>query len=81
MTKTDQDFYASAAPGEPMFILLGRDPHAPLLARIWAMIREDYVRLGLKPPEDLMSADQARQRAYEMERWQREQVVGRVKNT
>lgn len=58
-------------PSRPRFVLEPWDVHAPLLARIWAMIREDYVRNGLKPRTDMMSAEQARQRAYEMERWYR----------
>jgi hypothetical protein len=33
------DCYANAEPDEPMFILLGRDKHAPLLVRLWAGIR------------------------------------------
>lgn len=28
------DCYANAAPDEPMFVLLGRDKHAPLLVRL-----------------------------------------------
>lgn len=33
------DCYANAAPDEPMFILLGRDPFAPLLVKLWAEMR------------------------------------------
>lgn len=33
------DCHANALPDEPMFILLGRDPLAPYLTQIWAMIR------------------------------------------
>jgi hypothetical protein len=33
------DCYANAAPDEPMFILLGRDKHAPTLVRLWAILR------------------------------------------
>lgn len=33
------DCYANALPDEPMFVLLGRDPLAPGLTQIWAMIR------------------------------------------
>lgn len=33
------DCYAKAAPGEPMFILLARDPLAPTLVRMWADAR------------------------------------------
>lgn len=68
-------------PNRPRFPLEPWDPHAPLLARVWAMIREDYVRLGLKPEGDLMTADEARQQAYRMERWYREhEVTGRLTN-
>jgi hypothetical protein len=33
------DCYANAAPDEPLFVLLGRDRHAPALVRIWARLR------------------------------------------
>lgn len=33
------DCYANAVPDEPMFVLLGRDRHAPTLVRIWALLR------------------------------------------
>lgn len=33
------DCYANAEPDEPMFVLLGRDKHAPLLVRLWAEMR------------------------------------------
>jgi hypothetical protein len=35
------DCYAAAAPDEPMFILLARDPLAPILVDLWAMLRAD----------------------------------------
>jgi hypothetical protein len=41
-TKNDPgkfDCYANAAPDEPMFVLLGRDRHAPGLVRLWALLR------------------------------------------
>jgi hypothetical protein len=41
-TKTNPgafDCYANAAPDEPLFVLLGRDKHAPLLVRLWARLR------------------------------------------
>lgn len=60
-----------ADPNRPRFTLEPWDPHAPLLARIWAMIREDYVANGLKPASDTANADEARQVAYAMERWKR----------
>jgi hypothetical protein len=33
------DCYANAEPDEPMFILLARDPLAPILVRLWAELR------------------------------------------
>ena len=35
------DCYANAAPDEPLFVLLGRDRHAPMLVRLWARMREE----------------------------------------
>lgn len=34
------DCYSAAHPDEPMFVLLGRDPDAAVLVRIWAALRE-----------------------------------------
>lgn len=33
------DCYANAEPDEPMFILLARDPLAPMLVRLWGEMR------------------------------------------
>jgi hypothetical protein len=33
------DCYEKALPDEPMMVLLGRDPLAPYLTQIWAMLR------------------------------------------
>lgn len=33
------DSYAAADPDEPMFVLLARDPLAPILVRLWASLR------------------------------------------
>ena len=33
------DCYANAEPNEPMFVLLGRDKHAPILVELWAKMR------------------------------------------
>lgn len=35
------DCYENAGPDEPMFVLLGRDRHAPALVRLWALMRSD----------------------------------------
>lgn len=34
------DCYANARSDEPIFVLLGRDKHAPLLVELWARMRE-----------------------------------------
>ncbi len=34
------DAYEKAEPDEPMFVLLARDPHAPVLVRLWADLRK-----------------------------------------
>lgn len=34
------DCYKNAHPDEPMFILLGRDPLAPILTEIWAVLKK-----------------------------------------
>ena len=35
------DCYANAEPDEPMFVLLARDPLAPLLVELWANLRAE----------------------------------------
>ena len=34
------DCYANAEPDEPMFVLLGRDRHAPTLVWLWSVLRD-----------------------------------------
>jgi hypothetical protein len=34
------DCYANAEPDEPIFVLLGRDKHAPTLVWLWATLRQ-----------------------------------------
>jgi hypothetical protein len=63
------DCYANAEPDEPMFVLLARDKDAPLLVKLWAQLREGAVEMGAKPVEDLVQVNEAKQCAYEMERW------------
>lgn len=53
------DCYANAAPDEPMFVLLGRDKHAPTLVWLWATLREI-------DQEDPAKVDEARQCAVAM---------------
>jgi hypothetical protein len=51
-------------PDEPMFVLLGRDRHAPTLVRLWANISR---RSG----KSQQVTDEALQCAFAMEAWQR----------
>lgn len=46
------DCYAKAESDEPMFILLARDPHAPVLVRFWA----DWQAADGKSPEKIKEA-------------------------
>lgn len=69
-TKVDPgifDCHANAEPDEPMFVLLGRDPHAHAAVRKWADDREQMIRAGLKPAEDIYMVYEARQCADAME--------------
>jgi len=59
------DCYANAAPDEPMFILLGRDPVAPLLIDLWRTLR---AQLGGSSKEQL---DESGACARACEEWAR----------
>lgn len=54
------DCHANAAPDEPLFTLLARDHHAPILLRLWALLRnaegedEDKVAEALKAADDMI---------------------------
>lgn len=37
----DFDFYRKARGDEPIFVMLGRDKHAPQLVELWARIRDE----------------------------------------
>jgi hypothetical protein len=56
------DCHAAAAPDEPMFVLLARDPSAHLLVGLWALIREE---IG----EDPEKIEEARGCAEAMTAW------------
>ena len=56
------DCYENAEPDEPMFVLLARDPHAPLLVRMWAELRQMHAGNPSKVAE-------ARSCAAAMEEW------------
>ena len=61
------DCYANAEPDEPMFILLGRDKHAPLLAKLWADLRA-------MEGEDLAKVTEAIQCSTAMMRYRAERL-------
>jgi hypothetical protein len=52
------DCYAAAKPDEPMFVLLGRDPMAGALVRLWALMREEAGETPEKIAEALGCAEQ-----------------------
>lgn len=58
------DCYANAAPDEPMFVLLGRDPMAGRLVRTWAAFREAH-------GEDPAKVAEARRCAAALDDWAR----------
>lgn len=59
------DCYANAEPDEPMFVLLARDPLAPILVEIWAKLREYF-------PSDSQKTHEARNCANAMRDWREE---------
>lgn len=61
---------AQAEEGEPMFVLLGRDRHAPLLVRIWALLRR-------REGEDEAVVAEALACAKEMDAWREAGRPGR----
>jgi hypothetical protein len=56
------DCYTNADPDEPMFVLLGRDRHAPMLVQLWASMRE-------LDGEDKAKVTEARICATDMTEW------------
>lgn len=64
------DCYANADPNEPMFVLLGRDKHAPALVREWADLRE-------REGEDSRKVAEARQCADAMANYRSDLILKR----
>lgn len=58
----DYDCYVNAEPDEPMFVLLARDPLAPILVELWASLRQHNSGNPSKVAE-------ARHCAREMRKW------------
>lgn len=59
------DCYENADPDEPMFVLLARDPMAPILVELWASLRAQAAGNPSKVAE-------ARQCAENMRKWKHE---------
>lgn len=55
----DYDCYANAEPDEPMFVLLARDPVAPVLVMLWTQIRSELSKMSARgdEPEKLEEAE------------------------
>lgn len=66
------DCYANALPDEPMFVLLARDPYAPLLVSLWADLREKEIHDGTRPQSDFKMIDEAGECAESMKQWRRD---------
>lgn len=58
------DCYAAAAPDEPMFVLLGRDPLAAMLVGWWAGLKS-----SLDPSADEEKIKEALLVAQQMDQW------------
>lgn len=67
----DYDCYANADPDEPMFILLARDPSAPLLVELWARMKADA-----DPGEEAMEIE-AIECARAMREWREKHRPGK----
>ena len=64
------DCYAKAAPDEPMFILLARDPAAPVLVRLWAELFGSLIsNRPHSPSADWKKIEEAEAVAKDMEKW------------
>jgi hypothetical protein len=62
------DCYEAAAPDEPMFVLLARDPDAPQLVEIWAWLRQKRGEAPAKVDEALKCAQDMRDYRAKRER-------------
>lgn len=66
------DCYGNALPDEPMFILLGRDPSAPLLIERWAIERHAAILRGERPASDMAMVREAQDCARKMRQWRKD---------
>ncbi len=65
------DGHAAALPDEPMFVLLARDPDAPVMVQTWAKHRLYLIGRGSRPAEDKAQAEHALTIAASMDSWRR----------
>lgn len=65
----DRRFACMPEPGEPSFTLLARDAAAGALVEIWADIRAEFIRLSVKPRDDMAKVIDARAIAAQMREW------------
>jgi hypothetical protein len=63
------DCMAKAEPDEPYFILLARDPAAAALVEMWCELRREFIRLKIKPREDIAKVIEAHNIAGAMREW------------
>ena len=59
------DCYEDAAPDEPMFVLLARDPVAPLLVEMWVKLRQ------MVKPNNAVKRREAQECANAMRKWRK----------
>ena len=69
------DCYAVAKPDEPMFILLARDPIAPILVELWATLREQIGCSTHKHKSHGDKINEARDLANTMREWKARQAM------
>jgi len=70
----EYDAYDKAAPDEPMFVLLARDPQAPDIVLDWAFRRERSIRRGDHPASDKAKVQEARDLARKMMVWRQSRL-------
>ena len=63
------DCYDNALPDEPMFVLLARDPLAPVIVEQWAIRLTNFIAAGQKPESDRAKVEEALCCADAMRAW------------
>lgn len=66
------EVYNRRMEGEPVFVLLGRDPNAPSVIRKWARDRAELVAVGQSTPDNARQILAAYELASIMEKWRAE---------